>query len=187
MALDHLRFWLAQGRSDLRAAAPPVPRRAWLVLAGLTLVSFLLLLGDTAIAVVLPRIQRDLRLGGRLTTCRWVRSICSTIRSYAGRCGSSTSSRGCLGTDAGRRGSTLSTRYEPRAVRTTSTRSISLGPATAEHLPRGQPQRGLSAQSTIRDLDLSSHRHRRHRRRTRGEERTRYESQKSTTFAFSDR
>ena len=65
------------GRSDLlrssgarRVLAPDVPRRAWLVLAGLTLVSFLLLLDDTAVAVVLPRIQRDLGLG--LSGLEWV-------------------------------------------------------------------------------------------------------------------
>ena len=61
-----------QPHSSGKVTAPPqaVPRRAWLVLAGLTLVSFLLLLDDTAVAVVLPKIERDLGLG--LSGLEWV-------------------------------------------------------------------------------------------------------------------
>lgn len=69
--LDTDRSVWRRGGSGVRLEAPPaVPRRAWFVLSGLTLVSFLLLLDDTAVAVVLPRIERDLQLG--LSGLEWV-------------------------------------------------------------------------------------------------------------------
>lgn len=53
------------------AVAPVVPSaRRWWTLAGLSLASFLLTLGDTALAVALPSIGRDLRLG--LSGLEWV-------------------------------------------------------------------------------------------------------------------
>jgi EmrB/QacA subfamily drug resistance transporter len=64
------RLYLLRRSSGRRVLVPAVPRRAWLVLAGLTLVSFLLLLDDTAVAVVLPKIQGDLGLG--LSGLEWV-------------------------------------------------------------------------------------------------------------------
>jgi EmrB/QacA subfamily drug resistance transporter len=72
------RTWHGLGRSQ-RAESPPSPtgavhsreRRArWAVLASLTLVSFLLLLDDTAVALALPAIRDQLGLG--LAGLEWV-------------------------------------------------------------------------------------------------------------------
>ena len=66
-----------RGASPARGAASAAARladerapRRWLVLASLTLISFLLLLDDTAVALALPAIQR--RLGLDLAGLEWV-------------------------------------------------------------------------------------------------------------------
>ncbi len=61
--------------ADVRAGDPVVPQlassgRRWWTLAGLSLASFLLTLGDTALAVALPSIGRELRLG--MSGLEWV-------------------------------------------------------------------------------------------------------------------
>lgn len=57
------------------ATSDPMPRRAarWSALAALTIVSFLLLLEDTAVSVALPAIRRDLGLG--LGGLEWVVNV----------------------------------------------------------------------------------------------------------------
>ena len=52
------------------AARASAPARRWATLAGLSLASFLLTLGDTALAVALPSLGRDLKLG--LSGLEWV-------------------------------------------------------------------------------------------------------------------
>ena len=59
----------APAAAPARIAGERAPRR-WLVLASLTLISFLLLLDDTAVALALPAIQR--RLGLDLVGLEWV-------------------------------------------------------------------------------------------------------------------
>lgn len=53
-----------------RVAAPEERRARWTTLTGLTLISFLLLLDDTAVSVALPTIQRQVGLG--LDGLEWV-------------------------------------------------------------------------------------------------------------------
>jgi hypothetical protein len=53
-----------------RSAVRTTDRRRWATLTGLTLVTFLLLLDDTAVAVALPTIQQQLGLG--LDGLEWV-------------------------------------------------------------------------------------------------------------------
>ena len=66
----------ARRASRMRSASSPLPKPPvrrdgrWTALAGLTLVTFLLLLDDTAVAVALPAIQRRLGLG--LNGLEWV-------------------------------------------------------------------------------------------------------------------
>lgn len=61
----------AESPAGVLAAASSLPSgRQWWTLAGLSLASFLLTLGDTALAVALPSVGRDLGLG--LSGLEWV-------------------------------------------------------------------------------------------------------------------
>jgi MFS family permease len=53
----------AQSLAGVSTSAPVPPIRRWSALAGLSLASFLMTLGDTALAVALPSLGRDLGLG----------------------------------------------------------------------------------------------------------------------------
>jgi EmrB/QacA subfamily drug resistance transporter len=62
---------IAESSAGVPTAAPiPLSARRWTTLAGLALASFLLTLGDTALAVALPSLGRDLGLG--LSALEWV-------------------------------------------------------------------------------------------------------------------
>lgn len=62
---------VTESPEDVPAAAPIVfSARRWWTLAGLSLASFLLTLGDTALAIALPSLGRDLGLG--LSGLEWV-------------------------------------------------------------------------------------------------------------------